>query len=412
MASTALSVVDKLYSNKTVALSNALAQSRQKTNLLESKLEFLAIYRLGEEMQERKRTDAKGNLYTVHYVDISAAEIRQLIGSRSGRLYEQIETAALELKQKLYIYKDETKNQFAMQNLYGEVSYDGGKLSIEFNPATEFLFTQLASNYTKYRLNICFKFKSTGGFMLYKILKTHTYVLPEVDMALSQEQQESITKEFSLADFRLQMGYVNLNQPDIKQEGSKIHPDPEKMVELEKKPKYKRWQDFYARVVEPGIKEINEISDIYISSVVKRCSAHGKVESVLITVQNNKDFAAGTSTKTEKKAPPKKLTESEQMDFADEMRTFISEPLKTSQLVDIARAAEFDLDVIRKAYEVAKSSPRDNLVGFMLAAIKNDYEMPVSTEKADKNKNSFHTFEQREYSEEYYDELERKKLKK
>ncbi len=406
MAKTESTAIDRLYGNKTIALSNALAQARTKTNLLESKIEFLAIYRMGDDMREREKVDAHGNPYSVHYVDITASEIRQLIGSKSGRLYSQIEDAALELKQKLYIYKDASKNQFKMDNLYGEVSYDNGKLSIEFNPATEFLFTELSSNYTKLRLGVAFKFQTNGGFQLYKMLKTHTYVLPEVDPALPQEEQESITKEYSLSDFRLQMGYVNLDQPDIKQEGSKAHPNTDKMVELDKKPKYKRWQDFYTKVILPGVEEINRISDIYVSAVEKQCIAHGKVEGVLITVQNNKKFCEGKAP--EKKEPAKILSEMEKIDFTDQMRTFIKEPLLTRQLMEIAQAAAYDIEAIKKAYEIAQTAPRDNLVGFMITAIRDKYEMPVKT--STKPRNGFNNFEQRAYTQADYDALEARKL--
>lgn len=404
---TALTTIDRLYGNKTIALSNALAQARTKTNLLESKIEFLAIYRMGDDMKEREKVDLHGRPYSVHYVDITASEIRQLIGSKSGRLYSQIENAAFELKQKLYIYKDSTKNQFKMDNLYGEVSYENGKLSIEFNPATEFLFTELSSNYTKLKLGVAFKFQTNGGFQLYKMLKTHTYVLPDINKSLSQEEQESITKEFPLSDFRLQMGYVNLDQPDIKQEGSKAHPDADKMVELDKKPKYKRWQDFYVKVILPGVEEINRISDIYVSAVEKQCIAHGKVDGVIITVQNNKAFYEKEKSE-EKPAKAKPLSEMEKIDFTDKMRTFIKEPLLTRQLMSIAEAANYNIEAVEKAYEISKAGPRNDLVGFLIAAIKGGYEMPVKT--AGKT-NSFNDFPQRQYTSSDYDELYERKMR-
>ncbi len=410
MAKKELTVIDRLYGNKTIALSNALAQARTKTSLLESKIEFLAIYRMGSDMKERTRTDAHGKPYSVHYVDITASELRQLTKSKSGRFYEQIEDAAIELKQKLYIYRDATQNQFKMDNLYGEVSYANGQLSIEFNPATEFLFTELANNYTKFKLGIAFKFQTNGGFQLYKMLKTHTYVLPEINEALPQEEQECITVEYTLSDFRLQMGYVNLDQPDIKQEGSKAHPDADKMVSMDKKPKYKRWQDFYTRAIMPGVAEINQISDIYVSAIEKQRIAHGKVDKIIITVQNNKSFysAKETGVKEPKEPVVKKLSETELLDFIDEMRSFIKEPLKTRDLVEIAKDANFDIAVVKKAYEVAQvSTIDDSFVGFMRKAIINNYDMPVKPSK--RPKNAFNDFPQREYTAADYEALEARK---
>lgn len=97
-------IIDRLYTDKYVALSNALAQARQKTSLLESKIELLAFFRMNGDMKTRVKTDAKGKKYNLHYVEINSPEVRHLIGRKGGSLYGQIEVATFELKQKIYIY--------------------------------------------------------------------------------------------------------------------------------------------------------------------------------------------------------------------------------------------------------------------------------------------------------------------
>ena len=84
--------IDELYANKQVALANSLIQARERTSLFESKIELLAIYKVGEEKNVRKKTDVAGKTYTVHYVDISAKEIRDLMGERAnkGSMYSYI----------------------------------------------------------------------------------------------------------------------------------------------------------------------------------------------------------------------------------------------------------------------------------------------------------------------------------
>lgn len=401
-----------IYSNKKVALSNALIQAREKTSLLESKIELLAIYRMKNEMKTVVKKDGSGNNYSVHSVSIDSSEIRQLIGRKGGSLYGQIEAAALELKQKLYIYRDVEKNQFTMDNLYGEVSYKNGTLNVEFNPQTEHLFMELKDNYTNLRLDIAFQFQTNGGFQLYKLLKSYAYTLPEVDVTKPQAEQAYITREYSLSELRLQLGYVDLNQPELKKEGSKAHPDAEKMAALEKKPKYKRWADFYNRVLEPGIEEVNRISDIYIASIDKQCGAHGKVDGVTIVIMNNVNYYTKAKDegmyddlikKPENVNVPE--TEDEIFEFIDELREMMSETgLKTKDYKAIAEAAVYNRDKIKKAYDVMNASGEiDNVVGFMIKAIQNGYDMPVkggTKKKAD----GFNDFEQREID---YDALEK-----
>ena len=61
------------------------------------------------------------------------------------------------------------------------------------------------------------------------------------------------------------------------------------------------------------------------------------------------------------------------------------------------------MDTIKSKYELAKEQDVDNIVGFMIAAIKNDYtRVPVSGNK--NKKNSFTDFKQRTYD---FEELER-----
>ena len=123
LSSKDITEIDEIYSNKQVALANSLIQAREKTSLFESKIELLAIYKVGDEKNVHKKVDADGMEYTVHYVDISAKEIKQLLGSKAnnGSMYTYIEAAALELKKKLFIYRDRGSEEFVMKSLYGDV---------------------------------------------------------------------------------------------------------------------------------------------------------------------------------------------------------------------------------------------------------------------------------------------------
>lgn len=399
--------IDEIYSNKQVALANSLIQAREKTSLFESKIELLAIYKVGDEKNVHKKVDADGMEYSVHYVDISSKELKNLLGSKAnnGSMYTYIEAAAIELKKKLFIYRDKGNEQFVMKSLYGDVVYRNGRMTIDFNPETEYLFLDLKDNYSKIKLDIAFKFQTNGGFQLYKLLKSVSYNLPDVDPDLDQEGQQCMQKHYSLSELRLQLGYVDLNQPEIQKESVKPYPDADKISNLEKRPKYKRYNDFYKRVLEPGLKEINSISDIYIDSIEKLCTVHGRVDGVIIRIQRNKKYysdqiASVKKTSKAKNEPVVPSITDEQIDeIIDEMRDFFEETLKTKDLRSIAKEADYDIDKIKKAYEASRKAKNiDNIVGWMIFAIKKDYSSPTPGKK----KNQFSNFSQREYD---YDAL-------
>ena len=389
--------IDDIFYNKQVALSNSLIQAREKTSLLESKIELLAIYRMGEEIKTKKKQDGHGNSYDVHYVEILSKEIRQLMGVKGGSIYNNIEAAAYELKTKIYIYRDKGSEQFVMKSLYGDVAYDRGVLTIDFNPDTEYLFRELQGNFTRLRLDIAFRFQTNGGFQMYKLLKSHAYELPSPDITIRQEEMPVLPMEYSLSELRLQLGYVDLSQKELQKESMKASPDNDRLSKHEKKPKYKRWIDFYNRVIAPGEKEINQISDIYIADIEKKCSAHGKVEGIVIKMQHNLDYykknlSEDVSTDTTGSAHKNPLSEDEIDDLIDKMRKFSKEDLRIRDYKAIAEAADYDLDKIKKAFKLADMQENiENYTGWVIQAVKNGYE--IKSVKRGRRKNSFDVME-------------------
>lgn len=81
----------------------------------------------------------------------------------------------------------------------------------------------------------------------------------------------------------------------------------------------------------------------------------------------------------------------ELFDIIDEMRSIIHEDVRTRELMEIAETAGFDIELVKKAYKAAKNSKTQitNLVGFLIMAIKNDYDPNVSKIEEKKAKNDF-----------------------
>lgn len=406
-------LVERKYKNQSVSISNSVIRSREFTNLLESKIEVLAIYYMESDLKQKEKLDPNGQKYKVNYVELSASDIKKLMGRSDGATYGEIYKAANNLEEKLYIIKDEENHRFSMDHLYGKITYDRGMLSIEFNPDMNKYFLNLQEKYTMLRLTILFSFKRNGGFQLYKLLKSymHSQNIEPIDMSLTQEELPSIRLSWNLTDLRMIMGYVDINQKELKKEGEKKHPDWEKMSKEEKNPQYKRWADFKKRVIDPGVEEINKISDIHICQVeTERTGLGGKVSNVAFIVQHNKAYyekSRGAYSAKGDKEEKIKLTEEQIDDFIDEMREFIDvKGVKTKDLKAIAEAAGYDMEKIKVQYDNSKGTDINNFTGWMISALKRGYKKPAGSKRTVDN-GGFSN--QRDYD---FDKLEEELLKK
>ena len=388
MAETA-ELIETRYKNSVISISNSLIRSRDYTNLLESKIEVLAIYHMDRNMKRREKVDADGNPYSVNYVELTAKEIKGLMGRTDGKSYTDIERVSIRMAEKLYIIEDRENHKFSIHHMYNSISYDNGKLFVEFEPGMEKHFMNLKSNFTRLNLELLFSFRKNGGFQLYKILKSYAFAphLEPIDMSLSQEELPSFTTEWSLVDLRMMMGYVDITQSKLKAEGSKSHPDWDKMASEESKPQYARWTDFKKRVINPGVEEINRISDIYIAEVESQTSGRGgKTTAITFRIQHNKAYyekhGAPASSMIEDKKSTIVLSESDLDEFIDEMRSFIKrDDIKTRDLKAIAEASGYDMDLIRSQYDISKTVDINNFTGWMIKAVEVGYSMPQHVSK-------------------------------
>ena len=108
------------------------------------------------------------------------------------------------------------------------------------------------------------------------------------------------------------------------------------------------------------------------------------------------------------------LTDEEKDNILDDIMGIFEERIKLKDLKAIAEAANYETDRVKKAYQIAKNSKKEipNLVGFMISAIKGEWEdTPKKNNESDSanNSNSFNQFEQRDID---FNELEEKLLAK
>ena len=125
----------------------------------------------------------------------------------------------------------------------------------------------------------------------------------------------------------------------------------------------------------------------------------GKVYGITFYVELN-------SGKDKKKLETKKeqesaLSEDEKFEMYVQVKELIKESVSIKDIKSICETAEYDFEKIQTAYHIAELAGHiENLVGFMIKAIKEGYATPVKKEK----KNQFNNFEQRQYD---FDEYEK-----
>lgn len=377
----------KNVTSDSVKMSNYLIRAKKQSNLLESKIEVMAIKKLEQDVIAVPDVDPNGIEYTYDGVEFKSEELKQLMGRSGGSFYNNLKEAADRMIQRYIAIEEPETHQFKFRHYYHEVTYSNGTFRVVFENGMQPYLKEISANYTNLSLPILWSFRTNGAFQLYTHLRSYMYNIgdkPKYDEA--QEDLECIVKEYKLSELRVDLGFVNLDEDDkIRAEAKKARPNWEKIDNLDKTPKYKRWSDFYTRVIKPGIKEINEKSDIYIKDIEPvKTGKGGKITSIKFYVQYNKKYymngaeepdtgmrVVSANNGVEVLEPYKDV----RLDQIAQVLEIFDEDLITEKQAEILyNDANGDLDEIKKAYEYAKKVEHiDNFIGYMRNAIKGHY---------------------------------------
>jgi len=385
---------EKNINGDSVNMSNYLIRAKKQSNLLESKIEVMAIKKLETDAISVPDRDPNGVEYTYDAVEFKSDELKALMGRKGGSFYSNLRDAAARMIQRYIAIEEPDSRQFKFNHYYHDVSYNNGTFRVVFENGMQPYIKEIQANYTNLSLPILWSFKTNGAFQLYTHLRSYMYKIDSKPrFGDKQEDLESIVKEYKLSELRVDLGFVNLEEDDaIRAEAKKARPNWDKIDNMDRTPKYKRWSDFYARVIKPGIKEINEKSDIYIKDLeTVKTGKGGKITAIRFYVQyNSKYFEKGgeeleTGTRTihaqdgvevveaYKNVPPEDLRAVMDLLEGVEMELHDAEILWND--------AKGDLKEIEKAYGYVKSIDHvDNFMGYMRKAIKEHYADQQKTE--------------------------------
>lgn len=392
--------------------SNVLINAKGKTSLM-----GLRLFALGmnyASMDEETKTIVS---------EIPVKKLKELLHSKSNSLYDKVFDLTVpsedsedsedkdEKKKKKkrkntlldwrIIAKDPVKQEFRAMNVIQDTEYKDGYLVIRYNNSINNELWDLKSNYTVLNLNDTMKLKSKYSAQLYEMLKSNYDFL-----RTKYHRDENISWKVNVVELQLRLGVINAEgNKTIFDESRKEKPDYDKIdkIAIEKGlKKYKEFGAFNQFVLKKSIKEINEKTVIDVKIDPKGSGRGGKKKEILFIISykknNLKEDLIGNII------VPKELTEEQKFDAIIEIGRIVK-GVSSSEVKAIAEAADYQIDKVIEAYQLAEKSKKiDGITGWMIDAVKEGWAEKKSISPKN-NKDKFKNFKEREYD---YDDLEKR----
>lgn len=347
--------------------SNKLILSRYSASLIENKIMALSF--------KRVKPNENGNPMVVFTTD----EIRRLTGIKGNGFYDRLKMAAAGLMNKMVYMEDEQSHSFSFINLVQKAEYREGLFTVVFTNESKALLYDLKSNFTSMSIDTLFSFKTNHAYRLYEILKTQEYKVGE--------DNKPIEVVYPLSDLKLQLNCVNTEEKKVKLELMQARPNYDKIVnDLDAEKKFGTWYEFKRGVLDKAIQEINQLTELSVSYKPIRTGRGGKTTAVRFFLKKKESISENKTILISSDA-------SKRSELAEQVKNMIQDVrLSKKDCISLLKASDNNLDRIKAAYELAKKQDEiDNFIGWMVAAIKNEYEAPIevvtgSQEKAERTK--------------------------
>ena len=359
--------------------SNIIIGAKYKSTIYENKLFAAALYKLQNTVLDDKYDDVT--------VTMTGAELKKIF-NKGNSIYAHLKPTAKALVGRTIGVEDDEKKEFYYMNIVTDAQYSKGIFTITFNKNVKSKVYQLQNKFTLLSLPIMMNMKSVYSFRLYELLESETFIG-------NRNCQVSIDGgfEFSvgLSELKLELGVIDASDKKVKAVlDGKGRPDYDKAISVASKKQYDDWRDFKRYVLEVATKEITEKTEMTLSYEPYKAGKGGKIVGVTFSIKY-KDVEKKI---TEVEVVEKKITEDEKFEILFNVKTLLGSDYSMSDIINITKQADYDVQKISNALDIMKcyKGDIDNSVGFIIDAIKNDYQKP----RKRRVKNSFSSFEQRE----------------
>ncbi|MBU3202312.1 replication initiation protein [Clostridium estertheticum] len=280
----------------------------------------------------------------------------ELLGVKDEKKYTEIPRMTKELMKKVFEIR-EGKDILQLSWL-SSVRYKTGEgiVILKFDSNLKPYMLELKELYTSYKLKNILSLKSKYSIRLYEILKSNLF---KKQVIIELEEVKNMV-------------------------GSK-----EKT--------YDTYGNFKSKILTKSQKELAEKTDI--NFTYQEIKTGRKVTSIKFCISTNKTTCKNEIAATLEKINPKLQ---QNMDDINLIKEIINEPIKDIDALKLFEIAKGDINIIKEKYSYSAAVPKiGNMVGWIIDAIKNDYESPKG------KVNKFNEYEQREYD---FEELEKKLL--
>ncbi|WP_029319123.1 replication initiation protein [Butyrivibrio sp. AE3004] len=385
-------------SMNSVKKSNILINSRGRASLMLQKLFMIS---LSYAYMDEKTNSMECVLYS--------QQLKDILGTTGGSTYQHIKELTLPNKEKAtltdwkIIYMDDEQKRLQVTNVVTDANFENGEFRITFNNKLNDYLQFYKGNYTILSMPEAMSLSSMYSFRLYEFLKSQL----DYNRAVHKVKEEPVVFEISLTDLKLKAGIIDHQiSPEIYKILNSPNPDYDRIEEIALKkyeadkaagikpsPVYPVYSDLKKRIIVPSVDEINEKTALSVD--FKPIKKGAKVKMIKFIL----DYKKEQSKKAEEKTRPvKEYSEEEKLDIIFKVRDIMEDAcsarIGSSDAKSIAEAASYDIPKITEAAEILKySGDVDNVIGFMISAIKNGYKAPVK--KKSIRKSQFGEFEQR-----------------
>ncbi|MBX4267203.1 replication initiation protein [Clostridium estertheticum] len=283
-------------------------------------------------------------------------DFMKLLGIDNKSKYTEIPKITKELMQKVFEIKKGNKVTQLSWLSSAEYEKGTGMVELEFSPKLKPYMLGLKEFYTSYKLGNVLSLKSKYSVRLYEILKSNLY-----------------------------RKYIEIEVEEFKN-----------MVGSKEKA-YKIYNNFKNRILIRAQKELAEKTDV--NFTYQEIKTGRKVTSIKFCISTNKTTCNNEIAATLEKINPKLQ---QNMDDINLIKEIIHEPITDVEALKILISAKGDINIIKEKYSYSVEAAKiENMVGWIIDAIKNDYKSPKG------KVNKFNNYEQREYD---FEELEKKLL--
>lgn len=331
--------------NHYAVMANAIIKGKQTMSLQEAKLIRLLITQIA-------KNDKDFKTYC-----INIQELAKFLEVPDNNLYRDIRNICQSLMTRTI--KIQNGSQWKIFQWLQLAEYDGhGTVTLMLSNQIAPYLLQLNAWFTQYQLKNILAMKSFYSIRLYELLK----------LALGENKKKKMEYMFSIQALREYLECEN---------------------------KFKKIIDFKKKVLDIAVRDISEYSEY-------NCTYECKKTSRSIT-----DIMFYLELK-EQKQEERTEQEQKEMDIdnlIDQLREIISENLKTREYKTLLQVANNNIELIQEKYEMSKKQNKniENLVGWLIKAIEENYSEPIKKQKV----TQFNNIEERKYN---YDELEKQLL--